>query len=104
MELDSLELEMLKQLVPYKTLSPTPLEIICYIKDLNRENEELKKCNKESITFLNQDDIRGILIQQDYNIYNLQQRIDKAIEVLKLCNSKCSKEVIDILKGEDNEK
>jgi hypothetical protein len=29
----------------------------------------------------------------------LQQRIDKAIEVLKLCNSQCSKEVIEILKG-----
>lgn len=28
------------------------------------------------------------------------KRIDKAIEILKLCNSKCSKEVIEILKGE----
>lgn len=26
-------------------------------------------------------------------------RIDKAIEILKLCNSKCSKEVIGILGG-----
>lgn len=32
-----------------------------------------------------------------------EEKIDKAIEVLKLCNSKCSKEVIDILRGEDNE-
>lgn len=33
----------------------------------------------------------------------LQDRIDKAIKVLKLCNSKCSKEVIDILRGEDKD-
>lgn len=30
----------------------------------------------------------------------LQQRIDKAIEILKLCNSKCAKETIDILREE----
>ena len=29
----------------------------------------------------------------------LQQRIDKAIEILKLCNSQCAKETIEILKG-----
>lgn len=29
----------------------------------------------------------------------LDSRIDKAIEVLKLCNSECSKEVIAILRG-----
>ena len=33
----------------------------------------------------------------------LEVRIDKAIEILKLCNSKCAKEVIDILRGKDNE-
>lgn len=33
----------------------------------------------------------------------LHDRIGKAIEILKLCNSKCSKEVIDILRGENNE-
>ena len=27
--------------------------------------------------------------------------IDKAIEILKLCNSQCAKETIDILKGEE---
>lgn len=31
---------------------------------------------------------------------NYKQRIDKAIEILKLCNSQCSKEVIEILKGD----
>jgi len=30
---------------------------------------------------------------------DLQQRIDKAIEILKLCNSQCAKETIEILKG-----
>ena len=30
----------------------------------------------------------------------LKDRIDKAIEILKLCNSKCSKEAIEILKGD----
>lgn len=29
----------------------------------------------------------------------LQQRIDKAIEILKLCNSQCAKETIETLKG-----
>lgn len=32
----------------------------------------------------------------------LQQRIDKAIEILKLCNSQCAKETIEILKGSDS--
>lgn len=33
----------------------------------------------------------------------LQQRIDKAIEVVRLCNTKCSKEVIEILGDKENE-
>lgn len=33
----------------------------------------------------------------------LYDKIDKAIEVVRLCNTKCSKEVIEILKGDDNE-
>ena len=56
--------------------------LLNYITNLQKENEQLKKCNKESITFLNQDDIRDILIQKDYKIFNLQQRIDKAIEYI----------------------
>lgn len=31
---------------------------------------------------------------------NLEERIEKAIEVLTLCDSKCSKVVINILRGE----
>lgn len=43
---------------------------------------------------------------QEYKnkVKQLQTKIDKAIEVLKLCNSKCSKEVIQILKGEEDVK
>lgn len=43
------------------------------------------------------------LDEKDLLIKNLQQRIEKAIEVLKLCNSQCSKEVIEILKGVNDE-
>lgn len=32
-----------------------------------------------------------------------KSRIDKAIEILKLCNSKCAKETIDILRGKDEQ-
>ena len=56
-----------------------PDEAVKELIRLEKENKELKKCNRENITFLNQDDIRDILIRKDYNIFNLQQRIDKAI-------------------------
>ncbi len=32
-----------------------------------------------------------------------KKRIDKAIEIVKLCNTKCSKEVIEILGDKENE-
>lgn len=32
--------------------------------------------------------------------YDYKERNSKAIEILKLCNSKCAKETIEILKGE----
>lgn len=34
---------------------------------------------------------------------SLRERNNKAIEILKLCNSKCAKETIEILKGDSNE-
>lgn len=34
---------------------------------------------------------------------NLQDKINKAIEVLKLCNSQCAKETMEILKGDNND-
>lgn len=36
-------------------------------------------------------------------LVKLQQKIDRAVEILKLCNSKCAKETIDILRGKDDE-
>lgn len=58
--------------------------------------EELKhtylvKLN-EFIKFLEEEEIKSL---------NLTIRINKAIELLKLCNSQCSKEVIEILKGSE---
>lgn len=43
-------------------------------------------------------------VHDDFDIYDelkeKQDRIDKAIEILKLCNSECAKETIKILKGD----
>ena len=73
--------------------------------------------NKEEIlnTFLLAD-IPEIIIQEEFNdvkkaIKELLQEnqkykevIDEAIEILKLCNSQCAKETIDILKGGNDAK
>lgn len=58
-----------------------------YIQELEKRIEEISGANK------------------GYKLENkrLRKRIDKAIEVLKLCNSKCAKETIDILRGEEND-
>lgn len=45
MELDDKELEKLKELVPYKILSPTPQEIIAEIERLNNIIEKLEQEN-----------------------------------------------------------
>lgn len=37
---------------------------------------------------------------KDSNIHVLEERIKKAINILKFCNSQCAKETIKILKGE----
>lgn len=37
------------------------------------------------------------------DIIEYKKIIDIAIEIIKLCNSKCAKQTIQILKGEDNE-
>ena len=58
-----------------------------YIQELEKRIEEISGANK------------------GYKLENkrLRKRIDKAIEVLKLCNSKCAKETIDLLRGEEND-
>ena len=38
------------------------------------------------------------------NYESLQKRINKAIEILKLCNTQCAKETIEILKGDLDER
>lgn len=63
---------------------------------MNEQNKE-----ETEIKYLGQDDIRDYIMKKDYEIYKLQQKIDKAVEILKLCNSKCAKETIDILRGND---
>ena len=72
--------------------------------------------NKEEIEikYLGQDDIRDYIMKKDYQIYQLQQRIDKAIEKLDGCwldydgnlidkddNEFEIKDIIDILRGEE---
>ena len=44
--------------------------------------------------------IQGYVEMIEEENQELKDRIDKAIEILKLCNSKCSKEAIEILKGD----
>lgn len=86
-------------------------EAIKLLVQLQKENEELKKCNRESITFLNQDDIRDVLIRKDHNIFYLQDRINKAIEYIEKNNIYVENdtlrtgkwELLDILRGEDSE-
>lgn len=54
--------------------------------------------------FTIQDDVDkyNMLLECGAEINALEKRKDKAIEVLKLCNSQCAKETIEILKGEPN--
>ena len=58
-----------------------------YITNLQEENENITKLKER--------------YQLEKECYT--QRIDKAIEILKLCNSKCAKETIEILQGSDEE-
>ena len=79
--------------------------------------EELAFKNVTELTELSKEELLMIiaLLQQDRKCWinqftkthndsvGIQLRINKAIEVLKLCNSQCSKEVIEILKGGSND-
>ena len=62
------------------------------IKDLKERNEKLS--NQYRLR-----DIRCVHLEMENA--DLQQRIDKAIEILKLCNSQCAKETIAILGGKE---
>ena len=63
--------------------------------DLKQENKQLKED-------INKYKRLGYKHLQEQN-NKLEEKIDKAIEILKLCNSQCAKETIDILKGGSNE-
>ena len=67
--------------------------LLDYITNLQEENKQLKEKNYLLIDYQDME-IR-------YNEY--KQRNEKAIEILKLCNSKCAKETINILKGDKDE-
>lgn len=62
--------------------------------------------NKEEIEYPIEEELEEFM-QLSNNLMQenqqLQERIEKAIEILKLCNSKCAKETIEILKGGSNE-
>ena len=63
------------------------------MKQLRQENERLKEKNillkaSEPMSKIAED-------------YGYKSRCEKAIEILKLCNSKCAKETINILNGSD---
>ncbi len=64
---------------------------------MNKEERIIK--NILSITPY--DYLQKLTINQATEIIVLKQRINDAIEILKLCNSKCAKETIEILGGKE---
>lgn len=62
-----------------------------YIQQLEKELEQLKEIEKEHQR------INGELRVENKE---LKGRIDKAVEILKLCDSKCSREAIKTLNGD----
>ena len=80
--------------------------LLDYITNLKQENEELKiECSQlENIDYLEEINRERTLRKLNDEIKDkYKSRIDKAIEILKLCNSKCAKETINILTGDINE-
>ena len=47
-----------------------------------------------------QDDL-DMISKLNKEVDELHNKIDKVIEILKLCNSQCAKETIEILKGKE---
>ena len=69
--------------------------ITCLLNEkeqLEQEIERLNKIEKEH------QKINGELRVENQELHN---KIDKAIEILKLCNSQCAKETIEALKDSD---
>ena len=63
-------------------------EEITRLKELNDEKSKLALINHKNAS------------QKEDKIIVLKDRIDKAIQILKLCNSQCAEETIKILKGD----
>lgn len=76
-----------EELRTYLSLSEEILlnELNDYIKNLQQENNQLKEKYLNAVA--------------DYETEKYKN--SKAIEIIKLCNSKCAKETIEILKGEE---
>lgn len=71
--------------------------VLCYPRSSGRTYRQFLEIYK----YAKLDGYDEIKIQFiDPHLDKLESRINKAIDILKLCNSKCSKEVIEILKGE----
>ena len=86
----------------------------CYNDNVNRYEELIEKYSnlQEENEKLNTvietlKETNHLLINQkyklEYELDKLDELKDKAIEIIKLCNSKCAKEVINILQGSDKE-
>ena len=82
-------------------------ELLNIIKDYEKLQQENQQLKEQVEVYENPDDLTLMFMycgeKAKDKIKELQQRIEKAIEVLKLCNSQCAKETIDILKGDSNE-
>lgn len=75
------------------------------ITNLQEENERLKQ-PQIFIDTMDMEERYGQELYEDYlkeQLEDYKQRNEKAIEILKLCNSKCAKETINILKGDKDE-
>lgn len=68
--------------------------------DLKEENERLKEITEEHKNCTRKH-WQQKCAKHCANEMIYKSRIDEAIEVLKLCNSKCSKQVINILNGDE---
>ena len=81
---------------PFKIEYEDIKKLLDYITNLQQELEKTEECRDE---LLEVNDVMRKLkerYQHEKHIYKI--RIEKAIEILKLCNSQSAKETIDILK------
>lgn len=68
-------------------------------KSLRKRIKTIKRLRKKQTQKKNK--YKSIIIDLQNALTEKNNKIDKAIEILKLCNSKCAKETIEILKDSD---